>query len=205
MITPFLDEASYFRDKNNRDRETRFWGTRAGQNARFSAILRHMPFKGARILDVGCGTGDFLTFAIEQGVAPERYIGIDILPEFIDEARGRALPGGEFHALDVLAPDWVPPPNIDFVVANGLFALKQPDDGWWSRYRLITERFWSWALKGVAYTLVSRHSTGNSAETQYCDPGEILNDAAARFGPWTVIDHSYLINDFVIAAFKSSR
>lgn len=203
MKPSFFDEISHYREKNQRNPETRFWGSREGQNARFAAIMRHVSFKGARFVDLGCGSGDLLAYAVERGEVPASYLGIDIVPEFIEEARQRGLPG-EFLVTDVTVPNWKPP-AVDFVVANGLFGHKQPNDSWWSRYRILTERMLGWAEKGICYTLISRHSTGNNLEAQYCEPMEILSDLFERFGHWVVLDHSYLRNDFVVAIFKTPR
>ncbi len=199
----FFDEASHYRMKHRRNSETRFWGSREGQNARFAAVMRHASFKDARVLDLGCGSGDLLAFAVERGETPSEYLGVDIVPEFIEEARTRGLPG-KFAAMDVTTADWKPP-VIDWVVANGLFGHKQPTNGWWPRYRMLTERMLGWATKGIAYTLISRHSTGSNPEAQYCEPSEILIDATSRLGPWVALDHTYLQNDFVVVVLPGHR
>lgn len=49
----------------------------------------------ARVLDLGCGTGR--TAAVVQRHMPNvRYVGIDLIPEFIEEAR-RSSPGVQFE------------------------------------------------------------------------------------------------------------
>jgi len=45
------------------------------------------PLEGRRILDVGCGGGDLLSFFQSQGTLPGDLFGVDLLPERIDEAR----------------------------------------------------------------------------------------------------------------------
>jgi len=42
-----------------------------------------------RVLDAGCGTGQWLVELIQRGVAPGRLHGVDILPERVEAARGR--------------------------------------------------------------------------------------------------------------------
>ena len=47
----------------------------------------YLPLKDRRVLDVGCGTGEVLASMLELGAQPDNLIGIDLLPERIDEAR----------------------------------------------------------------------------------------------------------------------
>ena len=57
-------------------------------------------FAGKRILDVGCGTGQFLQFL--QRFGPEQAIGIDVSVECVEAARARGLDvrGQEFLSIE---------------------------------------------------------------------------------------------------------
>jgi len=59
------------------------------------AYMRFLVPEGARILDLGCGTGTLLA-----GLNPARGIGVDFSHEMIEVAR-RAHPSLEFHVADV--------------------------------------------------------------------------------------------------------
>jgi SAM-dependent methyltransferase len=53
--------------------------------------------KGARVLDIGCGSGVKSKYLKEQGLD---LVGIDLSPKMIDIAR-REVPDTEFHAMDL--------------------------------------------------------------------------------------------------------
>lgn len=51
--------------------------------------LHHLGAKGSRILEIGCGRGNFLYFLKKNGFAD--YTGIDLSPECIEFCRSRGL------------------------------------------------------------------------------------------------------------------
>lgn len=48
---------------------------------------------GLRILEVGCGRGFWLRQLVQWGAAPERVVGVDLIPERLDEAARLSAPG----------------------------------------------------------------------------------------------------------------
>lgn len=75
------------------------------------------PFAGARLLDVGCGTGALVDF-LPHNVS---YVGCDLNPAYIAEARVRHGDRGAFSVAR--AGDELPelaPASFDFVVALAL-------------------------------------------------------------------------------------
>jgi len=55
------------------------------------------PHPGARLLDVGCGTGHWSRFFAEQGFT---VTGVDISPRMVAEASSRHAPNGLFKVAD---------------------------------------------------------------------------------------------------------
>jgi ubiquinone/menaquinone biosynthesis C-methylase UbiE len=66
------------------------------------AIARHHPLAGASVVDIGCGIGRLTTSLAKEPIGT--YLGTDILPEMLDEAR-RAVPGD---------------PRVSFALVEGL-------------------------------------------------------------------------------------
>ena len=52
-------------------------------------MTSHLNFKGRVVLDIGCGTGDFLSYLSRIDQWPRSYIGIDILEDALEIARFR--------------------------------------------------------------------------------------------------------------------
>jgi trans-aconitate methyltransferase len=90
----------------------------AHHRAHDGEVLGRLPLTpGDRVLDVGCGSGDF-TGSLVPLVAPGgRVVGVDVSPSQIDHARARH-PGAEFlvgRAQDVAT--LFPPASFDVVVS----------------------------------------------------------------------------------------
>jgi SAM-dependent methyltransferase len=65
------------------------WGSEAGMQARYMAACNVLRLQGGdlvgrSVLDVGCGYGGLLPIAEQQSI--RKYVGIDLMREFIDEA-----------------------------------------------------------------------------------------------------------------------
>jgi len=58
------------------------------------------PASGARLLDVGCGTGHWSAFFSQRGFA---VTGVDISPEMIGTARGKGIVNASFEIADAHA------------------------------------------------------------------------------------------------------
>lgn len=107
-------------------RDARNPGLRAIIEERRSALLELLaadallPLSGARILDVGCGTGDDLAWLCEQGADPALCLGVDLLADRIERARA-VHPEIRFACADARALG-AEDGSFDLVVANLVFS-----------------------------------------------------------------------------------
>jgi len=91
-----------------------FAASRSTSDPALTSILPHLPSR-ARILDIGCGNGR-LALLLEQERPGSSYVGIDAIPELIEEARAQAKElfhtQALFRVVDVTERGWmerVPP------------------------------------------------------------------------------------------------
>jgi SAM-dependent methyltransferase len=170
---------------------------RSSQEKRFEALMQLGDFDGARLLDVGCGFGDFLVYLHQQGIKPV-YTGLDICEPMIDRCRQLFGPStGRFVVGDVL--DYEPKEKYDYVVASGLFGLDS--QGARERIRPTMERLFHWARIGVAMNFLSTRSPEPVDQRIYIDPAKAL-EAGFALTESLRIDHTYLPNDFTLYLYK---
>ena len=170
---------------------------KSSQDKRFEALLALGDLDGARVLDVGCGFGDFLAFLSERGIETE-YTGLDICEPMIERCRERFEPeAGRFLVGDAL--QFEPDEPYDYVVASGLFGLDSV--GARDRIRPTIDRLFAWSRLAMAVNFLSTCSPNPAEARIYVDPCKAL-EAGLSLTPATRIDHTYLPNDFTLFLYK---
>src|SRR5258708_10980050 len=98
------------------DPKSLFWASKGAAHQRFRQMWAEIDFNGKSVLDVGCGFGEMVKF-LDKRYKIKSYTGIDIVPEFIDEAK-KNFPHHKFYVKDYLT-DKVEG-NYDVVLASGI-------------------------------------------------------------------------------------
>src|SRR5258706_9815242 len=98
------------------DPKSLFWGSKGAAHQRFRQMWSEIDFNGKSVLDVGCGFGEMAKF-LDKRYKVKSYTGIDIVPEFIEEAK-KLYPHHEFLVKDYLNEEIVG--EFDIVIASGI-------------------------------------------------------------------------------------
>ncbi len=88
------------------------------QMIRFLQFLKIGKIEGKKILDLGCGLGDFFKFLDEQGIKT-KYTGYDIVSDFIFHCQ-KTYQDAKFEERDILFSR--PKEKFEYVFASGIFA-----------------------------------------------------------------------------------
>jgi SAM-dependent methyltransferase len=112
-------------DKYGYDIKTLGWGSKKQQNYRFlQSIETGVDFENKKILDLGCGFGDYLDFLEKNSVHFSSYLGVDINNYLIEEAK-KQYQKKQNCAFDILDLATINPnePIADIGVMLGLLNL----------------------------------------------------------------------------------
>lgn len=168
---------------------------------RMKKLLEVGIFPGCSVLDVGCGFGAFYEYLKMRDISVD-YTGIDIIPEFIEEAKRRS-PECRLEITD-LFDNGLEREAHDFVVQSGIFNLKLP-----SRNNLeFIARGLMLMLElsriGIASNFLSSRSERKQEDGSYIDPAEIfkLRELTDCF---LTVRHDYGEREFTIYAYKEPR
>ncbi|TAK84934.1 MAG: class I SAM-dependent methyltransferase [Betaproteobacteria bacterium] len=174
------------------------FGRRSSQEKRFAAALALGSLHGRRVLDVGCGFGDFLAFLTARGVRP-RYTGLDICPPMIERCRTRFRDmDARFVIGDALT--YEPENSFDYVVASGIFGYAAK--GTRERVQPVLEHLFSFTDIGLAVNFLSGCAPRRSPGRLYVYPWDILQ-LAMGMTPAVRLDHTYLPNDFTLCMYRT--
>jgi SAM-dependent methyltransferase len=168
------------------------WRSADSQRLRFDVLCRVGDMSGCKVLDLGCGHGDLKRF-LDQRFADVAYLGVDHMPEFIDEARRRHghLPHTGFVQADMLNAVF---PEVDYVLASGALSYRSRNALY--PYNAIRQ-MWEAATRGLAFNLLDANVFEANHVLCGQDPDAIL--AFCRtLDPAAELVTGYVADDFTI-------
>ena len=192
----------YYREFLAHDDDARrvAWRTVFGQELRFEELLDSVDSEGLDIfsvLDVGCGLGDLFGY-LKRTRREVDYLGVDILPEMVEEARVRH-PEGHFELRDIL--ETPPQRRFDLVVCSGSLTVKVPGH---ERFVLkMLRRMLDLSEMAVAVNFQSTRALRDNPmalqndDLFHADPVKIYG-LCRQMCRWTVLREDTLVTDFTI-------
>ena len=163
------------------------------QRLRFGVLADVGDLRGKRVLDLGCGLGDFYGYLRDQGIDCD-YTGYDITPGFIARARDR-FPNARFEVRDIQSR--MPGQRFDYAVCSQVFNNRLSGDDNVEVVTDIMDRLQSLAGEGVAIDMVTSHVDFRQDHLFYFDPGDMFA-RAKRLTRRVVLRHDYPLFEFCL-------
>ena len=167
-------------------------------------VLSEISVNLTSVLDVGCGLADLYHFLRAQGYE-SRYLGVDIVPEFVALAQGATALDPDATAQHIKPNDALPM-GYDYVMLSGVFNNKM-DDNWGFMTSMLRQMFAS-AGKAIAFNAMTTHVDYHDDELYYVDPMDVVNFCKTELGGHPVLRHDYVLREggfpfeFAIYVFK---
>jgi hypothetical protein len=141
--------------------------------------------------------GDLLPFIYAKAEKFD-YLGVDIVPEFIEVAKKR-YEGHDFRVLDPFTEDVGR--NFDIVVLCGALNANKTD--WLENRKTKIKRLYELADKCVAFNMAaSFEQVQQDQRVAYANPKEIL-DFCSTLTPRIILKTHYHPKDITIVLFKN--
>lgn len=177
------------------DRPEALRWTPQGQLKRYHMLSDIAPADeliNSKVLDYGCGTGDFYRFLKRRDVTV-KYTGVDINPNFIALAKEK-YPECTFRVMN--ADDDEFEGFYDYIFICGVFNLNVPgvDDD--MKNALVT--LFKHCNKGLALSALSSHTPVKDPELHFTSPEEMLKFAIENLSPSVALRHDRIQNDFML-------
>jgi SAM-dependent methyltransferase len=168
-----------------------------GQILRFRSLLDiNNNIAGSKILDFGCGKGDFYGYLRDKGIDVS-YTGFDINEKFISIAASR-YPECSFRTFDINSDDLNE--EFDFIFLCGVFNLKVQKLDDTIKTALIT--LFKHCRIAMAFNALSAYTAKKAFELNYLYPEEMFNFALKELSPFVSIRHDRVLYDFTMFMYK---
>jgi len=183
--------------------ESLLWGSRGAAHQRFRQFWNEIDFSNKTVLDVGCGFGELSKF-LDKKFINVNYTGIDIVPEFINQAK-LLYPHDKFPNRQFLVKDYLSEPiseKYDIVIASGILNSQVPSNVQYRENAIKT--LWDISGRVFAFNMLGGHpQPENKAKSNvwYADSFKILNYCATLTNK-VVFKSNYHPKDFTIFVYK---
>ncbi len=175
------------------------WGGKESQEKRFEVFLEIGNLEGKKILDVGCGAGDFYGYLKDQEITVA-YHGCDLVESVIEHCRTK-YPEGNFKCgeLDIYQNE-----EFDYIFESGIFNTLVKNNLDFAKDTI--NKMYHLCKEGIAVNMLSKYRFNKLAKSSKTgfrfDPGEMFN-FAREISQKVIMKHDYMPNDFTIFMYRS--
>ncbi len=167
-----------------------------GQRLHYQSLLDIGPMEHTKILDFGCGKGDFLQFLSERGTTVD-YTGYDINEKLISLAQ-KKYGDDRFRVFD-LEKD-VLEEDFDYIILCGVFNLRIA--GLDLIIKKTLTRLFRHCRRGLAFNALSDLNPKKDFELYYTSPAGLFNFAVTTLSPYVALKHDRMFYDFNLFVYK---
>jgi SAM-dependent methyltransferase len=158
--------------------------TPEGQIRRYDTLLHTAgDFQGKKILDFGCGKGDFYGFIKDKGIYAT-YCGVDINENLIGLAQ-KKYPEAEFLTIDIEEADFER--IFDIIFVCGVFNLRIA--GIEKSMKNVLKKLFSLCRESLHLNFLTYYVPRRTVELFYVKPEEILQFAITEISRSVTLRH----------------
>jgi SAM-dependent methyltransferase len=174
--------------------------SKGNQFLRFYQLTNQWDLNNSSILDIGCGFGDFNKYLDANRISEYNYLGIDILEEFILEARKQYLQNNiEFIEGEFLTTDF--DKKVDFSIASGTFNVKIKGVDCYDYIYANMKKMLELSNKAIAIDLLTDRVDYSHEHNFNYNPMKIL-EMAYSLSKRVLLNNSCFPFEFAIIIFK---
>lgn len=176
------------------------WESENAQQLRFQALSDCLDLNGKKILDVGCGVGDFHQY-LKRRFKDFNYTGVDILNKMISAAKKKNTEG-KFICADIFNNNPFEKNEFDAVFTSGMFNINFGNN---KQFIIEAIKLYDFICKDIiSFNLLHKDSPDREEMYFYSHPQEICELINKNFPEKFKfnIRQGYLKNDFTIICKK---
>lgn len=178
------------------------YSDRETQELRFDYLVQIDDLNGKLILDFGCGTAHLATYLKSKGVKFD-YIGVDIVPEFLEIAKQKH-PEFRFGSLEDFQDI-----SVDYAFVCGVFNNKMADNQ--KFYQDTIKTLFEKSKQGISFNMMSSYVDYYDDNLFYEKPENVFAFAKNHITPFVVLRNDYQIKqgvppfDFTVYLYRDGK
>ena len=168
------------------------------QFVRYSILTEIGDVRQKKILDIGCGFGDYYGFLLSNGIYTD-YTGYDINKNFIDGAKQK-YPSGKFEIKDFFSEKIKE--KFDIIVSSSSFNNKFEELDNYTFVKKLMKKSYNICNEGVAINFMTSYVDYKLDHGFYYEPEKIFKickDLTNR----VTLRHDYCLYEFTVYLYKS--
>jgi SAM-dependent methyltransferase len=152
------------------------------------------------IVDIGCGFGDFYGYMTSKGWRGD-YLGIDIVPELIDEAK-RRYPNARFSVQDI--QEQRIPKIFDWCISCHALSSDTAEKPFLSHFEEMINLMWAACNRGLVFNMLSPladYTNPIHARPPISSIIDVITKLTGRF----TIRHDYMPYEYAVYLYKENK
>jgi SAM-dependent methyltransferase len=174
------------------------WHSKRAAEQRYEQLVSDIDFRGKTVLDVGCGFGDIIPY-ISGKTSHFEYTGVDLVPEFIGQAKKR-YPKYRFIVADYF--NRPPDEKFDIVICCGALNSNVKNNLEF-RKKAIKSMF-EHAKEALVFNMTGKYpqpKTSPKSNVWFAGPIQILK-YCLTLSKKVILRNHYHSRDFTIVIFR---
>lgn len=178
------------------------YSTRESQERRFDILSEIGNLNGCKILDFGCGTGQFYDYLTRKGIDVQ-YSGVDIVDEFLTLCR-KKFPLGRYGKLEEFEGE-----RFDYVMIAGVFNNRMPNN--LAFYQSTIKTLFGMANRGLSFNMMSAYVDYEDEGLFYEYPEKVFTFLKKNVTQFVNLRNDYEVKegappfDFTVYAYRSGQ
>lgn len=176
------------------------WGSESDQAMRFEVLCRNLDLAGKRILDIGCGLGDFVLWAESRYGNDFDYVGMDLAQDLIKSAQERLGGPRRKFIADTLGAN-ADIGEFDVIVLSGTLTFKTTDN--LATMRTVLTNAFERCRGVLCCNFMTSYADSQLEKNFHYSPEEVFKFAKSltRF---VVLYHDYPLYEFTVQIFRQA-
>ena len=174
------------------------WSSRSDQHLRFEVLCRGLDLRGKRVLDVGCGLGDFIPWAEEKFGSDFNYVGMYLSGGLVLAAReqfggkrrqfveGTLTPGSSIGEFDI-------------TLLSGTLTFRTSDNI--STMQSLLSCAWDRSREAVCSNFMTRYADTALEKNFHYQPEQVFAFAKS-LSRFVALHHDYDLWEFTVQVLR---